>query len=264
MAPQVVSTPRGFVQIPAGMLDDPRLLPIDLLVYGILRAVDVDRDGVSLISLQRIGKRVRRDERAAQRGIERLEAAGWLQTIDNGVGNCRSYRLSTPTIREQGTLTIGEQGGDAEPPPLVTGTPTTGEHQPIRKSKLRTYVGKEGDEDNETRRTLVELLKRNGFNGEATEKAQSLLEKFARPDERQRLTAWLDYALTPNGKGIHDPVGCAYSRTRDGENPPRPKTSRYPPLDDDGNPISTSPYQFFKADADGNPIQIPAKNQHVA
>jgi hypothetical protein len=132
-----------FVPLPVAMLDDTRLEAIHVRAYGVLLAIDVDRDGRSLISLTRLGRRIGRDARSAERIVCKLEETGWLKTIDPGNGRCRSYDLLTPVTNRHGTPDTNRHGtpdtdiqgtlstGDGQPCLSVTETLYTGRHQPI-------------------------------------------------------------------------------------------------------------------------------------
>lgn len=88
--------------VPLALLNDRRLMHIDIRAFGILRAIDVDNDGVSLISLERLAERLFCGVRTAERSIRRLERAGWIRSIDPGKGLCKSYQLLTPVTDDGG------------------------------------------------------------------------------------------------------------------------------------------------------------------
>jgi len=135
--------------IPVALLDDRRLDGTDLRAYVILLAIDVDRDGVACISLPQLGRRIFRSERTTERSIRKLERTGWIQSIDNGIGRCKSYRLLTPGVHVGGgaseTVVTGD-GGETQstairvddPLTSMTKTPVTDGQQPISYLKFFT------------------------------------------------------------------------------------------------------------------------------
>jgi hypothetical protein len=140
--------------IPVVLLNDRRLKHIDVRVVGVLRAIDVDNDDVSLVSLERLAERLFCSVRTAERSIRRLERAGWILSIDHGVGLCKSYLL-TP-VRCDGGAVGTTAVGDAEPPSSVTRASVTGDKQSIcsLNSFLENPDKKDGKDDE--LRTLVE------------------------------------------------------------------------------------------------------------
>lgn len=79
------------------MLNDDRLLFVDIVTYGIMW--DASRDFVSRISQDQLAKRLRKSEDTARRSIRRLAAADWIKIIDHGPRRCREYLLLTPSTR---------------------------------------------------------------------------------------------------------------------------------------------------------------------
>ena len=221
-----------FIKVPIAVLNDPRLSDTAVRVYGVL--VDASRESVCRISVSRIGERLGRGRAkyAAIAAVDQLVAAGHV-VAEKERGKCSTYLIQTGCLE---TTTPEAQ-------PVAAGQPVNsnrlpGDHQTgclettlsRRNSRnVRTLSGK--TENDETLRPLVALIERCGFNGHATKKARSLLRQFPARAEQQRLQGWLAHALEVSG--INDPVAFAYSRTRDGDDPPRPQVTRYPPIDVD-------------------------------
>jgi hypothetical protein len=221
------SSTEPFVMLPNALLDDEKLDAIDVLVYCTLRRIDVDNDGVSLVSLKRIGERVHRGERTAERHIRRLEAAGWLQPIDNGRGRCCSYRLLTPVkhvgghekrtpATHDGSKTQAPAIGDAEPLPSVTKTPATDDQLPRRY--LNSFPDRLQLKENTTeecRKRLVGLLTVCLKHPAMAEKeADRLLQWF--PHSPRSLVAHLEYAVNER---LEEPIVYVTRRTQRGDSP---------------------------------------------
>jgi hypothetical protein len=101
-----VGAPRAearFVKLPVALLNDGRLDATEVATYAVMR--DASREDICRISLPQIGKRTRRKERAAQRSVRRLQAAGWIETIESAIGRCAVYRLLTPATEYGGSST---------------------------------------------------------------------------------------------------------------------------------------------------------------
>ena len=235
-----------FIQLPILVLNDSRLSDTAVRAYGIM--LDASREGRCVISERRLGQRLRRSEDTARRIIRKLVDAGWLETIDHGNGKCRAYWLLTPSTRARGsdaqTPGAHARGRDANPLHPCHPTPSTGATHSIRNSiNVRTSAKKDGnDEGNETHRTLVALIERCGFNGQAENEASRVSRQLPAAGDKKRLIGWLRYAL--DATGINSPLAFAISRTRQGEDPPRPPAS---------------PYPFVRVDADGNLVSTPAR-----
>jgi hypothetical protein len=217
-----------FAKLPVALLNDENLDPIDVRVYGILRAVDFDNDGISLISLLRIGERVFRSERTAERSIRRLEKVGWIESLDNGIGLCKSYRLVTPAKHVGGgeALTAAvDDGGKARTPAIgdpqrlssLTQTPVTGDQQPRRYLNSfpdGTQLTRKKTRD-DARPDLLQLLAECQLDRETAEReADRLLRWF--PHLEGHLVGHLRYAVSAK---LDDPVEYAARQTQRGETP---------------------------------------------
>lgn len=143
--------------LPVALLNDGRLKHIDVRAVGVLRAIDVDNDDVSLVSLERLAERLFCSVRTAERSIRRLERAGWILSIDHGVGLCKSYLL-TP-VRGDGSAVGTTAVGDAESPSSVTRTPVIAGQQPIRCLNFLLEDPDQKDGGDDELRALVENLR---------------------------------------------------------------------------------------------------------
>jgi hypothetical protein len=217
-----------FVMVPLALLNDERLGALDVCIWCNLRAVDRDNDNVARISLKRIGERVRRGERAIERHIRKLEKAGWLQRINNGIGRCLSYRLLTPAnnggASEKRTPVITDRGTtrtpaiyDSEPLPSVPRTTVMGDQLPRRPLNYfpnSTQQIKTTTRDDARHRLLRLLAECQLDRVTAEREADRLLSWF--PNLYNSLIGHLKYAANTK---LEDPVQYVIHQTQRGETP---------------------------------------------
>jgi len=168
------------------LLNDGRLDATEVATFAVM--ADASRDGICRISLPQLGKRTRRKERAAQRSVRRLQAAGWIETVESAIGRCAVYRLLTPATEYGGssTKTPATNGrgvypklhatperlgirrtpvvngggtpvvGGTKPPPSVTKTPAIDDVLPRRslddsleRAHARASFDKENDDESD-------------------------------------------------------------------------------------------------------------------
>jgi hypothetical protein len=201
-----------FAPLPIALIDDSRIEAIDVLAYGVLLAIDVDGDGVACISEDRLGVRIRRSTDTARRAIRRLEAAGWIEIVDNGNGYCRQYRLTTPSTDATGAPSTDA----ADPLHPCHPAPSTGATQPIRIPRI---FSKDGFTKETTTKTtldeLLELLRRCPLKDRmAEEEADRLVHRL--PGLERYLVANLRFALEAN---MNSPIEYAARQAQRGDLP---------------------------------------------
>jgi hypothetical protein len=226
-----------YIKISVAMLNDERLGALEKLAFAVM--MDASRDGLSTISERRLGQRLDRSEDAARRVIRKLQATGWIETIDYGNGRCRKYRLLTPSNNARGykpqtpSTDAGGTPSKNAPDPLHScgKTPSTGAAQPIRNSKLlssacaREEDKKENDDEDRDQRDRLRLMEilatatENGNEDGATvfleREATRFLTRCPTAYLRTLFLGHLAYAIADTS--IADKLAWAHNQTRRGE-----------------------------------------------
>jgi hypothetical protein len=232
------ASPRGpnrlqyrFLALPIDLLNDDRLEAIDIRTFGVM--LDASRDAICKISEIRLGERIFRKVDAARRSLRRLEAAGWIATVQDVNGHCHVYRLLSPSADTGGPL-MTPCADAARPLQESVKSPSVAASLSRRISRVIPRDEKQ-ENDNEERdkrdrgaimAILAEAHKDIGNQDQAAERrehhADWLLQGWEMPFERRRLLGHLmsivaDAGLA--GKTLSEKVMMADQLTRRGEDP---------------------------------------------